>query len=308
MNQPSSTETLRRNVSRGILFMCLAILLMPMMNAMAKSLTVDYPLAQVVWARFTGHFVCMTLVFWPTRGWRLFKSAKPVIQLARSAIMFASNGCFIAALSTVALATSSAIMFTAPLMVTALSVPFLREKVGIRRWSAVFVGFIGALIIIRPGMDTPGFDASGIGIMLLLVSAASFAVYQILTRKLSDRDSAETMIVYTALIAAVVMSCAMPFIIVAPMNVTDLALFAGLGIFGGFTQYFVAKALEQAPASVVSPYLYGELLMAAIIGYAVFGEFPDSWTWVGAGVIAASGVYIAYREGVLGNSKNGKST
>lgn len=298
MTDAHDSNGLRQNMARGIAFMCLAILLMPVMNGIAKALTVDYPLAQVVWARFTGHFVAMTIVFWPLRGWRLFKTAKPSLQFARSAIMFISNGCYIAALSTVALATASAIMFTAPLMVTALSVPFLGERVGIRRWSAVIVGFVGALIIIRPGFDTPDFDASALGLTLLFCSAALFAIYQILTRKLSDRDTAETNIVYTGLVAAVVMSFAIPAVFVMPKTVLDGALFLIVGIIGGFTQYFVAKALEQAPASVVSPYLYGELLLAAMVGFAVFGDFPDYWTWIGAAVIASSGIYIAYREGL----------
>ena len=286
------------------MFMCLAILIMPVMNGMAKSLTVDHPVAMVVWARFTGHLVAMTLVFWPSRGWRLFKTARPAVQLARSAIMFFSNGCYIGALSVVALATASAIMFTAPLIVTALSVPFLGERVGIRRWTAVIVGFLGALIIIRPGLDTPGFDATEPGLVLLLVSAACFAVYQILTRKLSDRDSAETMIVYMPLTGAIAMSCAMPFVGVIPEGWSNWTLFILVGVLGGFTQHFVTKSLEQAPASVVSPYLYGELLVAAIVGFAIFGDFPDTWTWVGAAVIAASGIYIAYREGVLKSRKN----
>ena len=305
MSQPPNSASMRRNVARGIQFMCLAVLLMPVMNAMAKALTVDYPLAQVVWARFAGHFICMTLLFLPGRGWRLFASARPALQFARSAIMFASNGCFIAALSTVALATASAIMFTAPLMVTALSVPLLGERVGARRWSAVIVGLVGALIIIRPGLDAPGFDATGLGVLLLLFSAAAFALYQVLTRMLADRDAPETMIVYTALIAALAMSAVVPFLFVAPMDARDWLLFAALGVIGGFTQYFVVKALDCAPASVVSPYGYGELLVAALLGYAIFGDFPDEWTWLGAAVIAASGVYIAYREGVLGRPGGG---
>ena len=188
MNRSVIAAPLRHNIARGILFMCLAVLMMPVMNAIAKSLTVDYPIAQVVWARFTGHFICMTLVFWPRRGWRLFKSARPSIQFARSTIMFASNGAYIAALSTVALANASAIMFMAPILVTALSAPILGEKVGIRRWSAVLVGFIGALIIIRPGMAQSAFAASGLGIGLLVFSMISFAIYQILTRQVSGRD------------------------------------------------------------------------------------------------------------------------
>ena len=304
MTAPTPHAQFRQNAAQGIMFMCLAILIMPVMNGMAKSLTVDHPVAMVVWARFTGHLVAMTLVFWPGRGWRLFKTARPAVQLARSAIMFLSNGCYIGALSVVALATASAIMFTAPLIVTALSVPFLGERVGIRRWTAVIVGFLGALIIIRPGLDTPGFDATGPGLVLLLVSAACFAVYQILTRKLSDRDSAETMIVYMPLTGAIAMSCAMPFVGVIPEGWSNWTLFILVGVLGGFTQYFVTKSLEQAPASVVSPYLYGELLVAAIVGFAIFGDFPDTWTWVGATVIAASGIYIAYREGVLKSRSN----
>ena len=307
MKQPFAAGLLRQNIARGILFMCLAVLMMPVMNATAKALTVDYPLAQVVWARFTGHFVCMTLVFWPRRGWRLFKSARPSIQFARSTIMFASNGAYIAALSTVALANASAIMFMAPLVVTALSAPFLGEHVGIRRWTAVVIGFIGALIIIRPGMAESTFAASGIGVGLLLFSMVSFAIYQILTRRLSNRDSAETNIVYTALVAAVVMSLIIPSLFVMPTRPLDWALFGAIGALGGFTQYFVAKALEEAPASVVSPYLYGELLTSAIVGLAIFGDFPDMFTWVGAAVVAASGIYIAYREGVIGRKRMTKT-
>jgi len=299
MTQTATVPGLQSNIARGIMFMCLAILMMPVMNAVAKALSADYPVIQVVWARFTGHLVCMTLVFWPLRGWRLFKSGKFSLQFARSAIMFASNTAFITALSSVALATASAIMFTAPLMVTALSAPFLGEKVGVRRWSAIFIGFLGALIIIRPGIETPTFKATGLGLGLLFFSACCFAVYQILTRKLSDRDTAETNIVYTGLVAALVLSCFVPFNFVMPERAFDWILFGSIGVLGGFMQYFVAKALEQAPASVVSPYLYGELVVAAVVGLAVFGEFPDQWTWVGAAVIAASGIYIAYREGVL---------
>jgi len=221
MTKHSGTMRFQQNITRGILFMCLAILLMPVMNTIAKILTVDYPLTQVVWARFTGHFVCMTLLFWPGRGLKLFRSGRPVLQLLRSVIMFLSNGCYIVALSTVALATASAIMFTAPLIVTTLSVPLLGERVGLRRWAAVVVGFIGALIIIRPGLNTPAFDGTALGIVLLLFSAATFALYQILTRKLSDQDSAETNIVYTALIAAIVTTCIMPFVLVMPKGVGD---------------------------------------------------------------------------------------
>ena len=130
--------------------------------------------------------------------------------------------------------------------------------------------FLGALIIIDLTLRYTGFRRDGPGLVLLLVSAACFAVYQILTRKLSDRDSAETMIVYMPLTGAIAMSCAMPFVGVIPEGWSNWTLFILVGVLGGFTQYFVTKSLEQAPASVVSPYLYGELLVAAIVGFAIF--------------------------------------
>jgi drug/metabolite transporter (DMT)-like permease len=293
MNEIRTSAAIRRKVLRGILFMCLAITIMPMMNAIAKYLVADYPLPQVVWARFTGHFLFMIAIFWPRFGWRLFATTRPAMQFGRSAVMFTSNGLFIVALATISLPTSSAIMFTAPLMVTALSVPFLNEQVGPRRWAAVILGFMGALLIIRPGLGGMQFGA-----VLTFGSAALFAVYQIMTRKIGDDDPAETSIVYMALIAAIAMSIAMPFYFEPPKVPLHWFLFGIVGCLGGVTQFFVIKALQIAPASTVAPYLYGELIGATLLGFAIFGDFPDPWTWTGAGIIVASGVYVAYREGL----------
>ena len=136
---------------RGILLMCAGVSLFPMMNASVKLLTAGYPVFEIVWARFTGHLVVMLAVFLPQYGRRLIATRRPLVQLARSALMLASNSVFVLAIGHVPLATASAIGFTSPLIVTALSVPLLREQVGWRRWSAVWVGFCGALLIIRPG-------------------------------------------------------------------------------------------------------------------------------------------------------------
>ncbi len=287
-----SASTSRQNALRGIFFICFAVTLMPVMNAIAKALGGEYPLSQVVWARFTFHFLFMALLFWPRRRWRLLHTERPMVQFGRSAIMFISNWFFIAALTTVALATASAIMFTAPLIVTALSVPLLGERVGPRRWAAVAIGFAGALIIIRPGGSM-----LDIGQLLALGSAICFGLYQILTRKVAAIDPPETQILYTALIAAIVMSAVVPFDFAMPREALHWIMFAALGMIGGVTQYFIIKALQFAPAATVSPYLYGELIGATILGYAMFGDFPDGWTWVGAAIIVASGLYVAYREG-----------
>jgi len=181
--------------------MCLAVTLLSTMNAMAKFLTAEYPLIQIVWARFTGHFVAMVILFWPKYGRRLFQSRRYGLQLGRSAVMFISNTVFIAGLPLLHLATASAIMFTAPLMVAALSVPLLGERVGPRRWGAVLVGFAGILIVVRPGGDVANFGAILIGI-----SAICFALYQIMTRIVVAEDAPETTIVYTAIVATIAMS------------------------------------------------------------------------------------------------------
>lgn len=279
------------SVLKGIAFMLLAMMLLPSMNGIAKYLAHDYPMIQVVWARFAGHLAAMVLLFWPKLGAALFRSNRPKLQWLRSTVMFVSNTAFITALPMIQLATASAVMFTTPLMVTALSVPLLGERVGWRRWSAILVGFFGTLVIVRPGGDV-----AVLGALLVLLSASCFAFYQILTRRLSAYDSPETTIVYTALVAFAVMSLLLPLDCRLPDSVLDLGLFAAMGTLGGLGQYFVVKALQQAPASVVSPFAYAELIVAASIGYIVFGAIPDALTWVGAAIIVASGAYIALRE------------
>lgn len=287
------SRAVQQNTLRGIMFMCFAVALMPVMNTIAKSLAAEYPLQQIVWARFTGHFLIMAMLFLPQRGWRVFVTTRPLVQLARSLTMFTSNGCYIVALSTVSLATASSVSFTAPLIVTALSVPLLGEQVGPRRWAAVLVGFAGALIIIRP-------DGASMatGELLVLVSATSFALYQILTRKLVSVDAPDTLILYTALAGTIVTSAAMPFYFEIPREWLDTLAFILLGGIGGGIQYLVIKALQYAAAAITAPFIYGQLIGATILGYIFFGDFPDSWTWVGAAIIVASGVYVAYRERV----------
>ena len=284
-------------VLRGIAFMLLAMLLLPSMNGIAKYLAAEYPMIQVVWARFAGHLAAMVLLFGPRLGLALFRTRRPRLQLLRSTVMFVSNTAFITALPLMQLAIASAVMFTTPLLVTALSVPLLGEKVGWRRWSAILVGFAGTLVIVRPGGEV-----ALTGALLVLLSAACFAFYQILTRRLAAFDSPETTIVYTALVAFLAMSLALPFDYRLPELPWHYLLFAAMGALGGLGQYFVVKALSQAPASVISPFGYGELLTAATIGYLVFGTLPDALTWLGAAIVVASGIYIAVRETRLGRT------
>jgi drug/metabolite transporter (DMT)-like permease len=279
------------DVLRGILLMCAGASVFPFMNAGVKLLGARYPVAEIVWARFTGHLIIMLLVFLPQYRWRLLAMRRPAVQIARSLLMLAGNLLFVVAIARVPLATASAIGFTAPLIVTALSVPLLRESVGIRRWSAVTVGFAGALLVIRPGssMHDPA-------VLLLLASSVANALYLIATRWVSFYDEAATGIVFSALLGSLIMSFVLPFVFVWPRNPLDIALLCSLGLLGGAGHYLVIRAFQSAPAAVIAPLGYVELIGTTTLGYLIFDNFPDLWTWVGAAIIIASGLYVALRE------------
>lgn len=276
---------------RGILLMCLGVSMFPFMNAAVKLLTAQYPVMQIVWARFTGHLIVMLVVFLPRYGWRLLATRRPAIQLGRSLLMLLSNLVFVMAIGRVPLATASAIGFTSPLLVTAMSVPLLGEQVGPRRWSAVLVGFAGALLIIRPGSGL-----ANPAVLLLLVSSASYALYQIATRWVAFYDGAATGIVFAALLGSLAMSLVLPYIFVPPRSLFDLALFVSLGLIGGAGHYLITRAFQSGPAAILAPLGYVELIGTSILGYLIFGNFPDRLTWAGAAIIIASGLYIALRE------------
>jgi len=291
---PGVAAALRPRLSdslRGVLLMCAGVCTFPFMNAGVKLLSPHYPSAQITWARFTGHLIFMLIVFFPRYRWALLRTRRPAQQVARSVLMLASNLLFVMAIGAVPLATASAIGFTAPLIVTALSVPLLRESVGWRRWSAVLVGFAGALIVIRPGS---GFHDPAV--LLLLLSSLAYALYQIATRSVGQADSAATGIIFAALFGSLAMSLVMPFIFVMPRSAADAALFCSLGILGGIGHYLVIQAFQLGRAAVISPLGYVELIGTTILGYLIFGNFPDLWTWIGAGLIILSGLYIALRE------------
>jgi drug/metabolite transporter (DMT)-like permease len=278
-------------VLRGILLMCAGTAMFPFMNTAVKLLTTDYPVAEIVWARFTGHLIIMLFVFLPQYRWTLLRTRRPTVQIGRSVLMLVSNLVFVMAIGRVPLATASAIGFTSPLIVTALSVPLLHESVGWRRWSAVLVGFAGALLVIRPGS---GFHHPAV--LLLLASAVAYALYLIATRWVSRYDNAATGIIFAALFGSLAMTVMLPFVFVMPRTLWDAALFCSLGLFGGFGHYLIIRAFQLGPAAVIAPLGYVELIGTATLGYLVFANFPDFWTWVGAGVIIASGIYIAFRE------------
>ena len=285
------SEGNRSDSTTGIVYMGLGVSLLPIMNAVAKSLAADYPMTQVVWARFLGHLLWMALFFGPAVGAALLRTSRPREMLGRSLVFFASNFLFIAALPHVQLASASAIMFTTPLVVVALSVLLLGERVGTWRGAAVVAGFCGALVIMRPG--TSVFHPAA---ALIMGSALCFAIYQIWTRRLARYERPQTLIIYTALVGAVIMTSIAPWSALPPADSTDALKFAAVGLLGGAAQYLIIRALQRAPASVVSPIGYTELVGAVVLGYVLFDDLPDAHTWFGAALIVTSGLVVVYRE------------
>lgn len=281
-------------ISLGILFILVSsVFFAPLSQAATKYLAGDFPIVQIIFFRSLGQTVWMMMFFWPRYGVAMFKSARPKLQLARSMLLFISSVFWIAAVSVVPLATASAINFTAPIIVVILSVPLLGERVGLHRWAAVAVGFTGALVTIQPGNGEVPTE-----IFLLFAAASLFALYQILTRKVAAADNAATTSVYTVLVALAVSAALVPWNFHAPAS-GDLvvwAAFLALGLLGGIRHFFVVKAYEYAPASVISPFFYCELVGVTILGFLVFGDFPGVATWIGAAIIVSSGLYIAHRE------------
>ncbi|MGE0716635.1 MAG: DMT family transporter [Alphaproteobacteria bacterium] len=280
-----------QSILRGIFFMCLAATVLPVMNAFVKYLAIDYHPMAIVWARTTGHFVFMLALFAATVGPVVFRTARPGLQVARSALHLGSMLCFFTAIAYVPLAEASAIGFIAPFLVTALSGPLLGEKVGIRRWTAVVVGFSGALVVARPGSGTVPVEG-----LLLFGSALCHALYQILTRRVAPFDRPETSALYSGMVGSLLMSMVVPFVWLWPTATVDAAVFLSLGVLGGLGHYFLARAFMWGPASVIAPFNYGQIIVATTLGWAIFGHLPDVWTWVGVAIIIASGLYIAWRE------------
>ena len=275
--------------------MLLASLLFVSLDTVAKYLTATYPVEQIVWARFSFHLLVALIIMSP-QGFGRLKSNQPWLQLLRSAFMLGANAFFFLALQSIPLVTASAVVFVGPLLVTALSVPLLGERVGPRRWAAVAVGFAGAMLIIRPGTDF--MHAATV---LPLLAALSFSFYQICTRILARHDDPMTTLTYTAVAGSLAATAIVPTSWITPDTVGWMAMIAA-GIFGALGQWALIKAISAAPVSTIAPFGYTGLVWATLFGFVTFGDIPDLYTLCGAVIIAASGLYVLHRERALSRS------
>jgi len=275
---------------KAIVCNLLAWIMLPIMDGFAKYLSTDLPVLQITWARyfFTVAFTLPIMFLFYNK--QLVWTDKPKLQFVRGMILLFANICFFYAISVISLAKALTLAFIAPLIVTAFSPILLGEKVGLRRWTAVIIGFIGSLVVIRPGfveLNLASFAALGTGVM--------YGFYLIITRKLSTSDNPLLTLLLTGLVGAVIISCVVPFIWVKP-NPYQWSMMAGIGVFACIGHLFLILSLKYADASKLAPFSYFEIVTNIIIGYYFFNNFPDNWTFLGLSIIVLSGFYISRRE------------
>ena len=279
-----------RDVRTGIVLMLCGTALFGCGESVVKLLTRHYDTVQIVWGRYVFHAVVFLAIFARTGIVAQMRTARPWLQFSRSAILLLGTLLFFGALRYLALADAVAINFFAPLLVTAFSIPILGEQVGIRRWIAILVGFAGVMVIIRPGLGVMHWAA-----ILPLGTAVCYALYQVLTRIAGRTDHARTSLFWSAAVGTVVMSLIVPFSWTAP-DALGWAMMAATGCVFGFGHYLLIKGLERAPASVLAPFIYSQLIWAVTLGFLVFGDFPDGFSILGALIVTGSGLYVWHRE------------
>ena len=283
----SHSQSPPQRILVGIFFICLAGAQFAVMTGIAKYLGTHYSSLQISWARAFGHILFLLAAFLPRYGLRVLRTGRPFTQLLRSVLLFTSNLATFFALTFIPLAKAASISLTAPLIVTLLAGPMLGERTTRARIIALLCGFGGVLLVIRPGSAV--FHWASI---FVLISATSYAVYQILTRRVAGVESPETSALYSSLVGAFGMLFVIPFVWITPDNLLDIVLFCSVGVLGALGHYCIAIAFGFGPANILSPFQYFQLLASVTVGYVLFDELPDAFTWVGAAVIVGSGIYI----------------
>lgn len=292
----------------GILCLVTAGFVFSFFNAIVKYLsTSGMPVMEVAWGRYVFHLVfaiayagiarhverpvAATPVTHWSQPWReMLRARKFGLQFLRSLLMLATTLLFFLAVSHIDLASATAVAFVEPMVITILSHFLLKERVGVRRWAAVAIGFVGVLIVIRPG-----FGMVSLAILLPVLSASTGATYNVLTRIAARYDSNVTSLFYAALVGCLTLSAFLPLVWQAP-SFKEWLLLAALGLSGGLAHTLVIRAFSFASASIIAPFIYLQLVWATAIGYVWFDMLPAVTTWIGGGVIMATGIYTAHRE------------
>ena len=278
---------------RGIGLLCAAVALFTILDTCAKYAGQFVPPIQVAWARYFFSVILSVLILRPWRRPFDYYTRRPLLQIIRSAFLAISTVLNFIAIQHLQLAEAVSITFAMPLMVTALAGPVLGEWPGPRRWAAVIVGFVGVLIVMEPGPST--FQPATI---LSLIAAASYAGYSLATRMASTTESTPGLLIYGSLLAALILTPAMPVIAVVPPTWLVAAALVTTGVMAGIGHWLLITAHRIAPPAVLAPFSYTQIVWMVAAGYIVFDDVPTLSTLIGAAVIVASGLYVLYRERV----------
>jgi len=270
--------------ARGIMFVVAAVFLFSSMDTVAKYVLRSYPLPPLIWARYAVHLVFMIVLLAPRMGLGLVRTAHPWLQVVRGLLLVVSTTFFYLSLSFLPLAEAAAISFVGPVLTAALSGPLLGERVTRRQWAAVTLGFIGVLIIIRPGGGLLKPAA-----VFPLCTALAFSLYQIITRKIVGREHPLTTLFYTALVGAAVTSVVLPFTWQTP-TLPQVPLIIAIGLLGGFGHFLLIRAVTHASPTALAPFVYVQLIWSTLLALIVFREFPNSGSLLGMLVIVSSGM------------------
>lgn len=275
----------------GIVLMAGAMATLPFLDVVAKLLGQQgVPVLQIVWARMAMGTLATLPLALAAEGLPGLRPRRSGLHALRAVLLIAATFCFFLALKFLPIADALAIFFVQPLILTALSPLVLREQVGPRRWAAVGVGFLGTMIIIRPG-----FQAFNPGMALALAAGAALALYFLVTRRMSGRDHPMVTTFRTSLLGTLMVT-AVVWLVWQPPTPAQWALFGALGLLSTLGHGLIVMAYERAEASLLAPLAYLEMVMAVAAGWWFFGDFPDGWTFAGVGVLMACALYISARE------------
>lgn len=288
MTAENSATPRSRTRLEAIAIMCFASLCFIAMHTCIKSVRGEVPVGVILWSQYAFQFILLAILFAP-RISGMLTSGMMGLQILRALCLMAAICGFFIAVGLMQLADAITIGFVAPLMITALSVIFLKEKVRPSHWAAIVIGFVGVLIVVQPGSGLFNWTA-----LVPLGAAVCVAIYQTLTRPISQSLGPNTVLFNATWIGLIASSLALPFFWVTPSFEAVLYLLAAAGL-GGMAHFCLIKAYQWAPASVVAPFAYIELIYASALGFAVFGDIPEMHTLLGGLVIAASGLYLIRR-------------
>ncbi len=282
---------------RGIVLLLASTVFFSVSDVLTKRLAGVLPPSEVAWLRFAVFVLLVIPLLASNGGGTLLRTRHLGFQVLRGLGAVGSTIFFTYGVRYLPVADATAIYFVSPILIMALSVLFLGESVGWRRWTAALVGLIGVLVVIRPG--TGAFQTAA---LLPLLSAASWGTAAVVTRRMSGSDHALTTLAYSAFVGFVVLSATLPFSWVMPDG-TELVLGLCIGVLSTVGHWLVIVAYRHGSASTIAPYSYVQLIWAGVLGYLAFGSVPDGWTVAGACIIAASGLYTAYRERIRAMQK-----